>query len=297
MRRTNYFLILLLLSASAYAQDVAVQAAPAASPAPGNYYMDILIVVFIAAALLLLGFAYILLNTFKALEKELRNPTELPAVQAVEKLDYEEWAAKQKFKPGILSKLLGLKPIEQEKDLLIEHEFDGIKELDNPVPGWFNLLFYGSIAVGIMYFVTYHVTEWGQSQEQEYAGEMKQAEVEKKAYLASSANNIDESTVKENTDAGTIDAGKAVFSTNCVACHGDKGQGTVGPNLTDDYWLHGGKVGSVFKTIKYGVPDKGMISWEKTLTPKQISEVSNYILSLKGTNPANAKAPQGDKEG
>jgi cytochrome c oxidase cbb3-type subunit 3 len=82
-----------------------------------------------------------------------------------------------------------------------------------------------------------------------------------------------------------------------VACHGDKGQGTVGPNITDEYWLHGGKVTSIFKTIKYGVPEKGMISWEKTLTAKQISDVSNYIISLKGTNPANGKTPQGDKEG
>ena len=295
MKRINYFLAFFLSAAPAFAQD----STPAAASVPlsGNHYMDILIAVFIAVAVLLLGFAFVLLKTFKIMEKELRNPTVLPAAQNVEKLDYETWAAKQKSKPGIFSKLLGLKPLEQEKDLLIEHEFDGIKELDNPVPGWFNLLFYGSIAVGIMYFVTYHVTEWGQSQEQEYATEMKEADVAKKAYLASSANNIDESTVKESSDAGTLDAGKAVFSTNCVACHGDKGQGTVGPNLTDEYWLHGGKVGSVFKTIKYGVPDKGMISWEKTLTPKQISEVSNYILSLKGTNPENAKAPQGDKEG
>ena len=297
MRRINYFLVLFLASAPVFGQDGVPVQPPAAAPLSGNHYMDILIVVFIAVALLLLGFAFILLRTFKILEKELRRPTLLPEIQTVEKLDYEAWAARQKSKPGIVSKLLGLKPLEQEKDLLIDHEFDGIKELDNPVPGWFNMLFYGSIAVGIMYFITYHVADWGQSQEQEYVTEMKEAEVAKKAYLASSANNIDESSVKPSADAAIIDAGKAVFSTNCVACHGDKGQGTVGPNLTDEYWLHGGEVGSVFKTIKYGVPDKGMISWEKTLTPKQISEVSNYILSLKGTNPANAKAPQGDKEG
>jgi len=297
MRRINYFFVFLLASAPVFAQDSPAVAAPAAVPLSGNHYMDILIGVFIAVAVLLLGFAFILLRTFRIMEKELRNPTVLPLEQKVEKLDYETWAANQKSQPGIVSKLLGLKPIEQEKDILIDHEFDGIKELDNPVPGWFNMLFYGSIAVGIMYFITYHVADWGQSQEQEYVTEMKQAEVEKKAYLASSANNIDESTVMAITDAGTLDAGKAVFTANCVACHGDKGQGTVGPNLTDEYWLHGGEVGSVFKTIKYGVPDKGMISWEKTLTPKQISEVSNYILSLKGTNPANAKAPQGDKQG
>ncbi|NEU09535.1 c-type cytochrome [Flavihumibacter sp. R14] len=291
MRRVNYILILSLLSIPAFGQENNVISTS------GNYYMDVLIGVFIAAAVLLLAFAFVLLNTFKALAKELRNPSPLPLSEVVERLEYEDWKARQSKKPGIFSKILGLKPLEEEKDLLIEHEFDGIKELDNPVPGWFNLLFYGSIAVGFLYFITYHGTGWGQSQEQEYVSEMKLAEREKAAYLASSADKIDESNVKVSSEAGTLDAGKALFSTNCVACHGDKGQGSVGPNLTDEYWLHGGKIGSVFKTIKYGVPDKGMISWEKTLSPKQISEVSNYILSLKGTKPANPKAPQGDKEG
>ena len=290
MRTFNYFLALFLLSVPAFAQE---KAAVAAS---GSFYMDILIGVFIAVAVLLFVFALVLLNTFKILSKELSNPSVLPLKTPVEKLEYEEWAAIQKKKPGIFTKLLGLKPIEEEKDMLIEHEFDGIKELDNPVPGWFNLLFYGSIAVGIMYFITYHVADWGPSQEQEYVTEMKQAEADNKSYLAKSANKIDESSVKESEDAGTIDAGKAVYNTSCVACHGDKGQGVVGPNLTDEYWLHGGQIGSVFKTIKYGVPEKGMMAWEKTLSPKQISEVSNYILSLKGTNPTNPKSPQGDKE-
>ena len=179
---------------------------------------------------------------------------------------------------------------------MLEHEFDGIRELNNPVPGWFNFLFYGSIAFGIMYFVTYHVTGWGMLQEEEYVVEMKQADVEKKIYLAKSANNIDESSVKVSSEASIISAGMAVYKANCVACHGEKGQGTVGPNLTDEFWIHGGKIDYVFKTIKYGIPEKGMMSWEKVLSPKQISEVSNYILSIKGTAPENPKAPQGDKE-
>ena len=291
MKRINYFLAFSLLTVPAFAQE------KSAVPASGNYYMDILIAVFIAVAVLLLGFAFVLLNTFNVLSKELSQPSKLPVAKPAEPLEYEEWAALQKSKPGIFTKMLGLKPIEEEKDLMIDHEFDGIKELDNPVPGWFNFLFYGSIAVGIMYFVTYHVTHWGQSQEQEYATEMKQAAAEQKVYLAKSANKIDESSVKVITEAATLDAGKAVYNASCVACHGDKGQGVVGPNLTDDFWIHGGSISNVFKTIKYGVPEKGMMSWEKTLSPKQISEVSNYILSLKGTSPANPKEPQGEKEG
>jgi cytochrome c oxidase cbb3-type subunit III len=291
MKPFKYFSAFLLLNSSAFAQN------KTAVISSGNTYMNILIIVFIAVAVLLLVFASVLLKSFNILSRELVNPSPLPEIRPVKKLEYEEWAAIQKNRPGLFSKILGLKPLEQEKDLLIDHEFDGIKELDNPVPGWFNLLFYGSIAVGIMYFVTYHVAFWGPSQDQEYAIEMKQAEADKKNYLAKSANLIDESSVKENGDPGTVNAGKAVYISNCVACHGEKAQGVVGPNLTDEFWLHGGKINSIFKTIKYGVPDKGMISWEKTLSPKQISEVSNYILSLKGSNPANAKSPQGEKEG
>ena len=290
MKRFNIFIILLLSAVPVFAQE------KVAATATGNFYMNILVVVFILAAILLLVFAFVLLNTFNVLSKEIANPTPLPSIQPVEKMEYEEWAAIQKAKPSFFTKLLGLKPIEQERDLLIEHEFDGIKELDNPVPGWFNFLFYGSIAFGIMYFVTYHVAGWGQLQDQEYVTEMKQAEVDKAAYLAKSANKIDENSVKEDKAAATITSGKAIFTANCVACHGDKAQGVVGPNLTDEFWLHGGKINNVFKTIKYGVPDKGMISWEKTLSPKQIAEVANYIFSLKGSNPANPKAPQGDKE-
>lgn len=290
MKKLNYLLVFFLLTSPVFAQETTKVASS------GNGYMNILIVVFIVVAVMLLAFAFVLLNTFNILSKELSNPSALHVTKKVEALGYEEWKALQKNKPGIFNKLLGLKPIEEEKDLLIEHEFDGIKELDNPVPGWFNFLFYGSIAVGIMYFITYHVADWGPSQEQEYVTEMKAAEEQKKLYLSNSANKIDENTVAISAEAPVISAGKAVYDANCVACHGDKGQGTVGPNLADEFWLHGGKINNVFKTIKYGVPEKGMISWEKTLSPKQISEVANYIMTLKGTNPANAKAAQGEKE-
>jgi cytochrome c oxidase cbb3-type subunit 3 len=290
MKKLNYFLVFFLLTSPAFAQETTKVAST------GNSYMNILITVFIIVAILLLAFAFVLLNTFNILSRELSLPSTLPVAAKVEPLEYPEWAAAQKNKPSIFNKLLGLRPIEEEKDLLIEHEFDGIKELDNPVPGWFNFLFYGSIAVGIMYFITYHVADWGPSQEQEYVTEMKRAEEDQKLYLSKSANKIDETSVAISTEAPVISAGKAVYDANCVACHGDKGQGTVGPNLSDEYWLHGGKITNVFKTIKYGVPEKGMISWEKTLSPKQISEVSNYIMTLKGTSPANAKVAQGEKE-
>jgi cytochrome c oxidase cbb3-type subunit 3 len=200
-----------------------------------------------------------------------------------------------KPKLTLWEKLLSLSPLSEEKDLIIEHEYDGIVELDNPTPAWFMWLFYGSIIFGFVYVLNYHVFKLGKLQDEEYVVEIKQADIAQKAFLAKSANRVDENSVKLTTDAEVLKGGQAVFTQNCVACHGEQAQGIVGPNLTDEYWLHGGKINDLFRTIKYGVPDKGMISWEKQLSPKQISEVANYIKSLKGTNPANPKAPQGDK--
>ena len=122
---------------------------------------------------------------------------------------------------------------------------------------------------------------------------MKEAEVEKAAYLKKSANNVDENTVKFSSDPAILESGKKIFLTSCAACHGTEGQGTVGPNLTDEYWLHGGSVSSVFKSIKYGWPEKGMKSWKDDFSPVQISQLTSFIQSLQGSKPANSKEPQG----
>ncbi len=203
---------------------------------------------------------------------------------------------KNEEKQSIWLKLMSLKPMSQEKDLIIQHEYDGIQELDNPTPSWFMWLFYGSIAWGICYLLVYHVFNVAPLQDEEYKIEMAVAAKEKEAILGKSANRVDETTVKLVKDAATLQAGQKIYAASCAPCHGDKAQGVVGPNLTDDYWLHGGKINDVFKTIKYGVQAKGMPTWEKQLSPKQIADVSNYIKSLHGTNPAGAKEPQGEKE-
>jgi cytochrome c oxidase cbb3-type subunit 3 len=199
----------------------------------------------------------------------------------------------KKPKGEVWQKLLSLKPLAEEKEILIEHAYDGIQELDNPVPAWFMYLFYGTIIFAIGYLLNYHVFHTGQLQYEEYKTEMAQADVAHKLYLSKAANQVDENTVKWVHDPAVIASGQAIFKTNCVACHGDHAQGVVGPNLTDDYWLHGGKINDLFKTVKYGVLTKGMPTWEKVLSPKQISDVVNYVKSLHGSNPPNAKAPQG----
>lgn len=201
----------------------------------------------------------------------------------------------KEVKQDVWLKALSLRPMSEEKEILIEHDYDGIQELNNPTPAWFMWLFYGTIAFGVSYILIYHVFGFGQLQYEEYKTEMAQADIAKKEYLSKAANQVDENTVKLTTDAGVLSAGQAIFKQTCSPCHGEHAQGVVGPNLTDDYWLHGNKINDLFKTIKYGVAAKGMPTWEKQLSPKQISDVANYVKSLHGSNPANPKAPQGDK--
>lgn len=246
----------------------------------------------ISVLIVLLVAMLVLLNTFKVLTKILIGPEALAEMKA------EEAAKKARNKPkvNVVERLLELKPLAEEQELLIEHDYDGIQELNNPIPSWFSGLFYATILFAGCYLLVYHVLGLGQLQYAEYNTEMAVAAKEKAAYLAKAANRVDENTVKLVTDAPTIASGQAIFTQNCVPCHGDHAQGLVGPNLTDDYWLHGSKINDVFKTIKYGVSAKGMPTWEKQLSPKQISDVANFVKSLHGTNPANPKEPQGTKE-
>lgn len=200
------------------------------------------------------------------------------------------------FKSFIKKVLYLLNPtpsLENEKDIMLDHEYDGIKELDNVVPPWFNFLFYGSILIGLIYMVHYHVVDKNWSSDNEYQTEV-QAALLQREILTKSGLFIDENTVALDNSAGSLQSGKEVFLKNCASCHGNLGEGLVGPNLTDDYWINKGSLKDIFKVIKYGVPSKGMIAWETQLTPKQMQEVSNFILSLKGTKPLNAKAPEGE---
>lgn len=244
--------------------------------------------------LLFLIVMLILLKTFKVLTRIIFKYEGYTEEQIIAEMK----PAKKEKKPKaeVWQKLLSLRPMEQENEILIAHDYDGIQELDNPIPGWFMYLFYGSIVFGVAYLLNYHVFKTGQLQYAEYKTEMVQADIEKKAFLSKAANRVDENTVKLVHDPAVIASGQTIFKSTCAPCHGDHAQGSVGPNLTDDYWLHGGKINDLFKTIKYGVLAKGMPTWEKQLSPKQISDVANYIKSIHGTKPAGAKEPQGTKE-
>ena len=185
-------------------------------------------------------------------------------------------------------------PIDDEQKLLLDHDFDGIKELNNKIPPWFMAIFYGSMIWALIYMVDFHILGSGNVQEDEYAAEVQMAALERDLLNRSGAL-VNEETVTILSDAASLASGKDIFIKSCAACHGMSGEGLVGPNFTDEYWIHGGGIKDLFKTIKYGVPQKGMISWESQLDPTQMQEVSSYILTLKGTNPPNQKGPEGKK--
>jgi len=193
----------------------------------------------------------------------------------------------------IWDKLNQFKPIDHEASIDTGHSYDGIHELDNVTPPWFKVAFIASIIFAFGYLYRYHVAKSAPMQAQEYAIEVAEAKLQQEEYLKNQKDNVDENTVVMLDNDG-VSSGAALYKTNCVACHGAQGQGGVGPNLTDDYWLHGGGIKDIFKTVKYGWQEKGMKSWKDDFSPVQMAQLSSFVKSLKGTKPPTPKEPQGD---
>ena len=194
----------------------------------------------------------------------------------------------------LMTKLTKTEPLESEGQLLLDHDYDGIKELDNNLPPWWVYLFYASIVFGIVYMVRYEVLG-ADNQEMELKKEVAQAKINIAEYMKTAPDMMDEKTVTLLTGPADLAAGKEIFTTNCAACHRADAGGQIGPNLTDDQWILGGGIKNVFHTLVNGGRDgKGMISWKGTLKPKEMQKVASYILSLKGSNPPDAKAPEGE---
>jgi cytochrome c oxidase cbb3-type subunit 3 len=185
------------------------------------------------------------------------------------------------------------KPIEEEASLDVGHSYDGIRELDNATPPWFTIAFIASIIFGIGYLWRYHVAESAPNQIQEYEMEVAQAKIKIAEHMKNQKDLVDENTVVMLSGAD-IDNGKILYANNCAVCHGNEGQGKVGPNLTDEYWLHGGRINDVFKVIKLGAIEKGMMSWKGVFSATEIAQISSYIKSIGGSKPAGAKEPQGE---
>src|SRR5690606_32050917 len=191
-------------------------------------------------------------------------------------------------------KLLGSKPLEKESEIILEHSYDGIQELDNNLPPWWLYGFYMSIILAAVYLLKYHVFN-GDNQYDEYETELAEAKEAIEAYKKTAKDLVDANTVTLLTDAADLSIGKTVFETNCVACHMADGGGGIGPNLADPYWILGGDIKSVFNTVSEGGRSgKGMIAWKQQLKPLEMAQVSSYVLSFQGTTPASPKDPEGD---
>ena len=257
------------------------------------YKLEIILALIVLICVVVVSAMFILLMALKAVlrlkraemgiveeEKEL-----IPAKEGEEQVGF--W---RKF----WNRMNASVPVSKEHEVATSHEYDGIRELDNKLPPWWLYGFYISIVFAVVYLINYEVLGTGPTQEEEFQTEMIQAEEDLKAYLASLDNLVDESNVTLSIESADLDAGKAIYEQNCSVCHAADGGGGVGPNFTDKYWLHGGDMPSIFKTIKYGVPSKGMIAWETQLSPKKMQQVASYIYLMEGQPANNPKEPQGE---
>lgn len=271
------FLMLGVGAFSASAQDAVKAAVPAVAQTPSVFTLD-----FIVAISVVLIEAFVI---FVLLIRIMANINIIyPKAQAKEGVNFAMPRWFDKFNESVA--------IENEKDIMLDHDYDGIRELDNQLPPWWKYGFLVTIVWGCAYLFYFHVMEAAPLSGGEYANEMEAAKIAKEAYMRTAKNNVDENTIK--FDPAYVADGQKIYTENCVACHGDKGQGGVGPNLTDDYWLHGGKINDIFKTVKYGWPANGMKSWQTDLSATQIAQVVCYVKSLKGTKPADGKPAQGE---
>lgn len=215
--------------------------------------------------------------------------------QGMEALEKAGLANTETWFQQMKKKLTPAVPVEKEADIMLDHNYDGIQELDNSLPPWWVAVFYGSIVFAFVYIGYSHFSEYGQTQEEIYEMKMEQAENDVLDYLEKQADSVNENNAVALVDEASIEAGQSIFTQNCVTCHGAFGEGMagLGPNLCDPYWLHGGDIKDVFRIIKHGNPEKGMQAWKTELRPMEIHKVASYVMTFQGTNPPNAKEPQG----
>ncbi|MBX2965809.1 MAG: c-type cytochrome [Cyclobacteriaceae bacterium] len=288
MKTLRIIFSFLLISAPAFAQEATTESGFMRDPFADPLFPLYLVIgfVFVTAVLVVLVALYML----KVLNIFIRKAAEERA---------EKSGIVYTPEPGYFSKfwvwINGFRSKEEEKDIMMEHSYDGIRELDNHMPPWWKWLFYATIIWGVGYLVVYHVTSSMPLMEDEYLAEVEKAAEQKAKLLAANPPAvIDENALVYEHNEEILKKGRTIYVTNCASCHMADGQGSIGPNLTDDYWLHGGSIKDIYLIVKNGVVEKGMIPWAPVLSPEQMRDVSFYIKSLKGTNPPNPKAPQGE---
>ncbi len=282
-------LILLLISPAGFANDGITTDAVKVLPNYGglsatNFYMFVVVIAIEVIAILFLVFS------IRRVYAELMPQKEMaPAKISVLK---NWWATVDK---KIFTKAV---PVEQEADVMLDHNYDGIQELDNSLPPWWKYGFIITVVIAFVYLLNFHVLGTGKNPTEEYVAEMQKAKKEIEIFEAKNKDKVDENKVPM-ADAAGIAIGLQLYEANCVACHTKGGAGSqdpvsVGPNLVDEYWLHKGSLNDIYLTIKNGYPDKGMQAWSTKFNPKEISQLASYIKSIKGTKVPNAKLPQGE---
>ena len=246
---------------------------------------------FLVVFLFLLIAIEIVLNAVDKVTYHLLTEEQKQQLEEAQSVPFTESA----FYKGIMKKLTRSKAIEQEADVMLDHDYDGIRELDNVLPPWWVNLFYATIVFALIYLVRFHVMgDNNQAQEFDEEVRIAQLDIAKNAAAAPDDMNIDKVTLL--TDAESLARGKEVFTNTCAACHKADGGGLVGPNLTDEYWINGGGIKNVFKVISEGSPNNpSMVSWKKILKPTEIQKLASYVLSLQGTKPVGAKPQEGKK--
>ena len=250
------------------------------------------VLVFLGTLLLILIALEVISNAFEKLTYTLMSEEQR---QAYDKAQNEAFdlSKNPQFKK-LMKTLTKSKSLEEESGMLLDHDYDGIKELDNDLPPWWVYLFYICVFFGVGYLGYYHLFG-GENQIQEYERKNAEALLAIEEWKKTAVDLVDASNVVALTDEASLAAGKAIYSERCIACHLPDGGGSIGPNLTDEYWILGGGIKNIFHTISEGGRDgKGMIPWKSELKPSQIQQVSSYVLSLSGTTPLEAKAPEGE---
>lgn len=246
-----------------------------------QFFLLLVLMILIAIELILKAIENVMLQTLSE---------EAKARYLETKSEKREW----KWAKNLYKRLTKTKEIEEENEIIMDHNYDGIRELDNVLPPWWVYLFYATIVFAVVYLVRFHVIgEYDQALE--YEQEVAAAKIAIEEYKKTAKDLVDVNTVEFLSDASDLSAGEKIFTTNCVVCHMADGGGGIGPNLTDEYWILGGGIKNVFNTISEGGRDgKGMVAWKQSLKPAEMAQVASYVLTLGGTTPANPKAAEGE---
>ncbi len=192
--------------------------------------------------------------------------------------------------------LIEAETAEDAEPPLMDHAYDGIHEYDNPLPGWWSAIFIGSFVFAAMYGFYFHVANWGDSPEKHYASELAEFNGKKSVRDQAEAAHVTEAALARNAQDGKlVEHGASVFATKCISCHAAEGRGLIGPNLTDDFQLHGTTRMDMFHTVHDGVSSTAMIAWGEQLPAAEILDVVAYVTTLRGSNIAGGKAPQGER--